>query len=204
MWKKIAIRPLIVFVLGTVMILSLAATGCTPEAPSSSPSPTAETVITPADSPILPPLGFYRGLLPIPSDGQSFAEAHHEASRYAEFVPVWGRPTPFYRMAAELSGEWGQVFVEQYIRGNDMFPLVHMSFIGAGMILESPPDIPAATLNNPDWRKAYREAALGIVRAVRPLYLSLGNEVNRWYEQYGAESSDPNGFQHYVSLYSSR
>ncbi len=83
-----------------------------------------------------------------------------------------------------------------------MFPLVHMSFIGAGMILESPPDIPAATLNNPDWRKAYREAALGIVRAVRPLYLSLGNEVNRWYEQYGAESSDPNGFQHYVSLYS--
>jgi hypothetical protein len=85
--------------------------------------------------------------------------------------------------------------------GNGMFPLVHMSFIGAGMTLESPSDIPGATLGNPDWRKAYRDAALDIVRAIRPLYLSLGNEVNCWYEQYGAESSDPNGFQHYVSLY---
>lgn len=142
------------------------------------------------------------GLLPTPVEGQSFADAYKNASKYAEFAPVWGRPTPFYRMASELSGDWGQTFLKQYIRANSMFPIIHMSFIGARMTLEGPPGIISPTLDNSDWRKAYKQAAIDIVKAARPLYLSLGNEVNRWYEQYGTRNNDPNGFQHYVSLYS--
>jgi hypothetical protein len=37
------------------------------------------------------------------------------------------------------------------------------------------------------------------VEAAKPVYLSLGNEVNRWYEKYGWEGE--NGFKHWVSLY---
>ncbi len=37
------------------------------------------------------------------------------------------------------------------------------------------------------------------MEASRPLYLSVGNEVNRWYEKYGLEGG--NGFSQYVSLY---
>lgn len=58
-----------------------------------------------------------------------------------------------------------------------------------------------ATLSDGTWRNTYKEAVLDAVRAAKPLYLSPGNEVNRWYEQYGAGSDDPNGFQHFVSLY---
>jgi hypothetical protein len=199
------------FALLIALIVVLAAMACAPAAtpspqptpapPStSSPAPT-ETVITPADSPSLPSRGFYMGLLPIPAEGQSLADAYKETSKYAEFVPVWGRPTPFYDMPQELSGDWGQTFVEQYTRGNGMFPLFHLSFIGAGMTLQSPPGVQNATLANQDWRNAYKQAALDIVRLCRPRYLSLGNEVNRWYEQYGARDGDPNGFQNYVSLY---
>jgi hypothetical protein len=82
-----------------------------------------------------------------------------------------------------------------------MFPIVNLSFIDAGMTLQIPPGIQGATLENPEWRKAYKQAALDVVRAAKPLYLSLGNEVNRWYERYGANDGDPNGFQNYVSLY---
>ena len=42
---------------------------------------------------------------------------------------------------------------------------------------------------------------LDIVESSKPLFLSLGNEVNRWYEVYGIDEDDPNGFQNYVSLY---
>jgi hypothetical protein len=82
-----------------------------------------------------------------------------------------------------------------------MFPIVHMSFMGPGMSLATPPGMDGATLSDPSWREAYKQAALDVVRASRPLYLSLGNEVNRWYERYGNAADDPNGFQHYVSLY---
>jgi hypothetical protein len=116
-------------------------------------------------------------------------------------VPVWGRPTPFYEMAADLSGSWGVLFVDQYTRDNGMFPLIHLSFMGPGMTLSSPPNIADPTLSNPQWREAYKQAAMDTVRASRPLFLSLGNEVNRWYETYGAVQGDANGFQHYVSLY---
>lgn len=151
--------------------------------------------------PEIPPRGFYMGVLPTPAEGQPFESAYTQAAQYAEFVPVWGRPTPFYRMADDLAGSWGHVFVCQYIYGNGMFPLIHLSFMGAGLTLATPPGMEEATLSDPAWRAAYRQAALAVVAVARPRYLSLGNEVNRWYEKYGADESNPNGFQHYVSLY---
>ncbi len=158
-------------------------------------------VITPVDSPELPERGFYMGVLPIPGDGQSFEEAYIQASLYAEFSPIWGKPTPFYRLADDLSGSWGQTFVEGYIRGNGMFPVVQISFIGKDLTLVKPPEMKEATLSDPEWRNAYKQAVLDVVKTSRPLYISVGNEVNRWYEKYGMDEKDPNGFQHYVSLY---
>jgi hypothetical protein len=141
------------------------------------------------------------GILPMPAQGQSLEDVYNQTSAYSELVPVWGRPTPFYDLAEELSGFWGQTFVNQYIRGNSMIPLVHLSFIGTGMTLNSSSDIVGATLSNMNWRESYKQAALDVVKASQPLYLSLGNEVNRWYEKYGTDEENPNGFQHYISLY---
>ena len=157
--------------------------------------------ISPEDSPTMPWRGYFMGVLPTPGAGQSFAEAYAQASEYCDFVPVWGKPSPFYAMASDLSGSWGGTFVRDYTRGNGMFPLIHFSFFGAGMSLVMPPGMEDATLSDADWRNAYKEAILDTVRAVRPLYLSVGNEVNRWYEAHGASAGDPNGFQHFVSLY---
>lgn len=157
--------------------------------------------IEPADSPQVPSRVFFMGFLPIPADGQTFDQVYQQASRSIEFAPVWGRPTPFYELAKELSGSWGETFVEELTRENGMFPLVHVSFIGTDWTLASPEGMEGATLSDPEWREAYEEAVLDVVRAVKPLYLSVGNEVNRWYEKYGANSSSPNGFQHFVSLY---
>jgi len=165
------------------------------------PRQVEEAIITPVDHPQLPARGFFMGILPVPGEGQSFAHAYSEASDYAEFAPVWGRPTPFYNLPNELSGDWGKTFVEQYTRGNGMFPIVHLSFIGESMTLKAPPGISGATLESQQWRESYKQATIEVVKAARPLYLSIGNEVNRWYERYGAKPGDPNGFQHYVSLY---
>ncbi len=162
---------------------------------------TREAMVSPADSSPVPGRGFFMGLLPSPANGQSFEEGYRQAAAYADFVPVWGRPTPFYNMAEELSGSWGQLFVERYTRDNGMFPLIHFSFIGPGLTLASPPDTDSPSLNNTEWRELYKKVVLETVRVSRPLYLSLGNEVNRWYEKYGASEDDSNGFQHYVSLY---
>jgi hypothetical protein len=201
--KNILLRQ--VFILpAAIIILILLFTSCGTAGvrPETGPGTTSQQgTITPADSLSMPGRGFFMGVLPIPADGQSFEDSYHQATAFADFVPVWGRPTPFYDMAKELSGTWGQTFVEQYTRGNGMFPLVHLSFIGAGMTLVSTPGISNPTLNNPEWREAYKQAALEIVQTAQPLYLSLGNEVNRWYEKYGAAEGDPNGFQYYISLY---
>jgi hypothetical protein len=140
-------------------------------------------------------------ILPSPAVGQPFGEAYAQAAEYADCAPVWGRPSSFYELADEMSGSWGQTFVGGYIRGNGMFPLVHLSFIDTGVTLKAPPDMEDVTLSDVEWRDAYKQAALDVVWAARPAYLSLGNEVNRWYEKYGASENDPNGFQHYVSLY---
>lgn len=164
-------------------------------------TPSKETMITPSDSPLLKNGRFFMGILPVPATGQSFEDCYRQAAAFADFVPIWGKPTPFYNLAAELSGNWGRLFIEQYTRGNKMFPLIHLSFIGQNMTLVSPPGISEPALANSEWRESYKQAALETVRATRPLYLSLGNEVNRWFEKYGAAAGDANGFQHYVSLY---
>jgi hypothetical protein len=157
--------------------------------------------VTPLDHPDIPTRGYFMGVLPSPSSGQTFEAAYAEAASCVEFVPIWGKPSPFYDMASDLSGSWGELFVGDYTRGNGMFPLVHFSFFGAGMALVMPPGMDAATLSSQDWRSEYTNAVLDTVRAVRPLYLSVGNEVNRWFEAYGADGGDPNGFQHFVTLY---
>ncbi len=155
--------------------------------------------VAPADSIPMPARGFYMGVLPMPYEGQALESAYAEAAKYSEFVPVWGRPTPFYDLAEELKGEWGKTFIEQLVRDKGMFPLVHMSFMDTGMTLKCPPELTGATLGDSAWRQAYRQAALDVVRACRPRYLSIGNEVNRWYEKYGTDG--PNGFASYVSLF---
>ena len=173
-------------------------TGC--ENVAVTPGPVMTEVLT-IDVYHLPPRGFFLGFLPNPSEGQSFADAYQQAAQIAEFAPIWGRPTPFYQFADDLSGDWGRIFVEEYLIANNMFPLVHLSFIDAGLTLKTPPGMSDVTLNDPDWRSAYVQAALDVVQVASPRYLSIGNEVNRWFEKYGAEEDNDNGFQHYVSLY---
>jgi len=159
----------------------------------------AKKILIPMDSPQLPLRGFFMGILPTTAQGQSIEDAYIQAAQYSEFVPVWGKPTPFYNLANDLSGSWGQIFVNQLIRRNGMFPIIHLSFISSGVTLVTPPGMENTTLSDPKWRAAYKQAALDVVKTMRPLYLSLGNEVNRWYEKYGEDG--PNGFRNYVSLY---
>ena len=147
-----------------------------------------------------PERGFLMGGLPIPYEGQSFEEAYREAAPYCEFVPVWGKPTPFYELADDLSGTWGKTFVNTYIRENGMIPLIHLSFIDAGVTLKVPPGM-EATLADTEWRSLYTQSVLDVVHISNPEYLSLGNEVNKWYEKYGIDEHSPNGFHHYVTLY---
>ncbi len=156
-------------------------------------------LIVPEDSPELPTRGFFMGLFPTPAQGQSFEDAYVQASMYSEFVPVWGRPTPFYKLADDLRGSWGKTFVKQLIRNNGMFPIVHLTFIGSELTLVTPPGMEDATLSDTIWREVYKQSAIDVVKSSRPLYLSIGNEVNRWYEKYGEDG--PNGFRNYVTLY---
>jgi hypothetical protein len=155
--------------------------------------------VEPADDIVKPEDGFLLGVLPNPAEDQSFEDAYSEASEFTDLVPVWGRPSAFYEMPEELGGEWGGVFVDQLTRGNGMAPLVHLSFMDQGMTLKSPSSIQNPTLSDPEWRRAYKRAAVEAVEAAWPRYLSVGNEVNRWLEAHGTEG--PNGFAHWVSLY---
>jgi hypothetical protein len=155
--------------------------------------------LEPVDAIPTPGRGYYVGVLPTPAEGQSFEEAHRQASETSEVVPVWGRPTPFHELAGDLAGGWGDVFVGGMIRGNGMMPLVHLSFMDVNLTLKTPPGLEGATLSDPGWRRAYKESVADVVEASRPLYLSVGNEVNRWYERHGLDG--PNGFSHWVSLY---
>jgi len=184
-----------------LLIMVILANGCVKKEKNQAQLETAvkSEIITPSDSPQLQSRGFFMGVLPTTAKGQSFDDAYYQAALYSEFVPVWGRPTPFYNLASELKGSWGQTFVKQLIRGNGMFPIVHMSFIGSGVTLVAPPGMENATLSDPKWRAEYKQAALDIVKVSHPKYLSVGNEVNRWYEKYGNDG--PNGFKNYISLY---
>jgi len=191
--NKKKFRRITAYAIFLIAVLSL--NGCT----KNETTPVEQETIVPDDSPQLPSRGFFMGLLPTTAQGQSFDNAYAQAARYSEFVPVWGKPTPFYNLASDLSGSWGQTFVKQLIRSNGMFPIIHLSFIGSGVTLVTPSGMENATLSDPAWRAAYKQAALDVVKAIRPRYLSLGNEVNRWYEKY--DEDGPNGFTYYVSLY---
>ncbi|MCX5866160.1 MAG: hypothetical protein NT009_01590 [Proteobacteria bacterium] len=191
-----------VFAITLFLVTPLVFFGCS----GSKGSETGETPVAPADSPALPARGYFKGILPIPAAGQEIANAYAQASQSAEFVPVW-------ESGVGASGFWDYAdalesgsLVKSLVRGNGMFPIVHFSFIDknpatGSLALKSPGNLPNATLSDPAWRAAYKKAVLDAVKAVKPRYLSVGNEVNRWYEQYGAADNDGNGFQHFVSLY---
>jgi hypothetical protein len=165
-----------------------------------------QTTITPIDSPETPARGYFKGFASILPPSGDFDDAYEQAADHAEFASVWGPGTPgaVWDIGGILTGSWGEAFVEGYVRGNGMFPIVQLSFIDkdeTGLILKLPEGMDNATLDDAEWKDAYKQAVLDATEASRPLYLSPGNEVNRWYEQYGAETGDPNGFQHFVSLY---
>ena len=155
-------------------------------------------VIIPADSIVEPSRGYLMGVLPIPYEGQDFAEAYEMASETCELVPVWGKPSPYWEKVTDLEGLWGETFIDDLTRGNDMAPLLHFSFMGEGLTLASPSGT-GYSLSNQEWRLQYKRAVIESVEAAKLAYLSVGNEVNRWYEKYGYDGD--NGFRHWVSLY---
>jgi len=180
----------VVLLIGAVLI-----SGCGKKEVTS----TGSEILNPKDSLDLPSRGFFMGILPTPAQNQTFDNSYSQAAQYSEFVPIWGKPTSFYNLASDLSGSWGQTFVEQLTRKNGMFPIINMSFISSEVTLVTPPGMENATLSDHTWKATYKQAALDVVRAAHPRYLSLGNEVNKWYEKYGEEG--PNGFKNYVYLY---
>lgn len=119
-------------------------------------------------------------------------------SETCELIPIWGKPSPFWEKASDLEGSWGELFVEELTRGTEMNPIIHFSFIDKGLTLSSPPGV-TPSLSNQEWRLRYKRSVIEAVELTRPVYISLGNEVNRWYEKYGWEGE--NGFKHWVSLY---
>ncbi len=183
-----------VLVISLFLVLSLS--GCVNPPPNN------------VDNPTLPARGFYMGVLPNPSSNQDFQEAYTQAAMYAEFTPIWSSGTGaegFWDYADQLAGSWGKTFLNKYIRGNDMFPIIHFSFIDqdiqGNLILKTPDSLPNATLSNTTWKNLYKNSILDVVKIARPKYLSIGNEVNRWYEEYGLSIENPNGFQHFINLY---
>jgi len=110
-----------------------------------------------------------------------------------------GRPSPFYEMREALEDDWGEIFVEALTRENGMAPVVHLSLIGQDLTLIKPPLLWNYNLSNEEWRQSYKDAALWVVKTAKPKFLSVGNEVNRWYEKHGLEGE--NGFKHFVTLY---
>jgi Tol biopolymer transport system component len=158
------------------------------------------------DDPVFPSRGFFMGILPSPAEGQSFEEVYSKVSVYSEFIPIWSSGVGadgFWDYNDKLEGAWGDIFLDGYIRGNNMFPLIHFSFIDKNddgdLILKTNSDLADATLSDSEWRSLYLNSVLDVVKSVNPLFLSLGNEVNRWYEEYG--NVGENGFQNFVSLY---
>jgi hypothetical protein len=166
-------------------------------------------VVNPIDNPQIPERGFFMGILPNAPDLSMLEQSYEIASNHCEFAPVWSSGAGaegFWDYADKLNGWWGDTFLTGYIRGNNMFPIIHFSFIDKNpdtgdLILKTPSYLEDATLNDVEWRALYLKSVVDVVRAVKPLYISVGNEVNRWYEAYGAEENDENGFQHFISLY---
>lgn len=196
--------PIRAFVITAGAIVVAALLSC-----SDSEPPTEPVAITPADSPTAPARGFFLGLLPSPSSSQLLDASYAQAAQYAEFAPVWAvgvGAQGFWNYAEALAGFGGDAIVDGLISDNGLYPIIHFSFIDVDtltgdVILEAPPGLSVATLSDTALRRAYKNEVLDAVRASRPRYFSIGNEVNRWYEQYGTDAADPNGFQHWVSLY---
>ena len=155
--------------------------------------------LKPIDSAIVPERGYLMGFLPMPAMGGKLEDAYKLANASSDFVPVWGRPTPYYLLASDLSGDWGKLFLSNMVRDAGLVPVININFMGPNLTLDAPKDIAWVTLNSPFWRSSYREAVLDVVREFRPRYMSIGNEVNRWFEKYGLEGDY--GFRHYVTLY---
>jgi len=198
-------------ILGFLIISMVFIWGCQEDGNGDTGVPQPQTttpsgIIVPKDSPGIPPSGFYRGFASLlPPDGDLEA-SWRKASESADFTDIWvgAADSGYWNLAEYLSGWWGDTFVQDLTRGNGMFPIINLSFIdkdpaSGRLVLKVPPGWEYSGLSDPAFREAYKEGALEAVRAVRPLYISLGNEVNRWYEQYGIEG--PNGFRQFVSLY---
>jgi len=196
------------------LILVTALAACVPPdgTPGENPVDSASTDL---DQPVAerlyqpptPQRGYFKGFSAIlPPDGD-FETAYARASEHSEFVSTWvgANDSGYWNLADYLSGWWGSTFVEGFTRGNAMFPILNLSFIdrddSGGLTLSQPPDTSYAGLADPAFREVYRDAAVAAVRAVRPAYVSLGNEVNRWYSAFGESSGGSNDFGHFVTLY---
>jgi hypothetical protein len=134
--------------------------------------------------------------------------AYQRASKTSIMTSLWvgSDSVGTWNLADVLSGEWGETILEDFIRGNGLIPIVNLSFfdkdpITGKLILDQPSPGAYQSLSDPEFREAYLKGALEVLLTAKPRYYSLGNEVNRWYEEYGADPEDPNGFQHFVSLY---
>ena len=151
--KKVKITSAIIFL---ILILVIFLSGC---------------ITNYHDDPQLPERGFFMGLLPSCAEGQDFDEAYSQASVYSEFVPVWSSGAGadgFWNYNDKLEGNWGKIFIEDLIRGNNMFPLIHFSFIdknnSGDLILKTNSDIPNATLSDSEWRCLYLNSVLDVVK----------------------------------------
>ena len=167
----------------------------------------ADTLLTPMESPAVPERGYFKGFAAVLPPNGDFEMSYKQAGTHADFVNTWvgAEESGYWNLAEHLSGWWGETFVDELTRGNGMFPILNLSFIdvdaGGRLTLKEPDGISYDGLADPDFRDAYRDAAVLAVKASRPAYISIGNEVNRWYEHYGASPENPNGFAHFVSLY---
>lgn len=166
------------------------------------------STLDPLDDPIIPGRGFFMGMnLANPMDGESLEESYVQTAQYAEFVTIWSigiGAEGFWDFADQFKTQTGQLILNDLIRDNNLFPFIQFTFIDKKddtLVLKTPSDMPEATLSDEEWRESYKQSVLDVVRTIRPLYLSVGNEVNRWFEAYGASSDNENGFQHFVSLY---
>lgn len=162
------------------------------------PAPGPVTVL---DQVSMPARGYHLGVLPMPGDDGTIEAAYELAAALGDWTPEWGRPTEFWDFAADIAGNWGSTYLGGHCRGNGMFPIVQLSFMAGEGILSAPAGMANPTLSDPIWRELFKSSAVAVARAARPRYLSLGNEVNRWYESQGDADGDPNAFRYWVSLY---
>ena len=166
----------------------------------------SEDLITPIDKPPSADILFgFSSVIPPEGDLEI---AYQQASTLADFTSLWvgSSEVGAWNLADVLGGEWGDTILGDYIRGNGLIPIINLSFLdmdpqtGKLILMEPEPGV-YTSLSDPKFREDYKKGALDVLRVTKPRYLSLGNEVNRWYEEYGADPDDPDGFQHFVSLY---